>query len=688
MASLEGFSVEYRFENFLLDTERGLLLRDDEEVPLRRQSYEVLVHLVENSGRLVTREELLKTVWAGKVVTDASITQCLVDIRAALDDAEHEKIRTLTGRGYRFELPVEREKPSPGAMRDNLREPITAHERISGYRPKRRPAARLTIFLVVLVALAVGWVATDRVGTSGQIASGPEIRDSTSSETATPQAAATAGQRQEDFWQSLRADKSIIVLPFKDLSRDGDQAHLAHGIAEELLNLLAQIEQLRVISRTTSWTFMGRDVDVGDIHRMLDVSHILEGSVRKSGDRVRITVQLIDARTDSHIWSDTFDRTLGDVFAIQDEISASVADQLKLDLFSRPPTSDSIDPLAYELYLKGRHLTHTVRTQPAFEEAVMVLSKAVAMEPEYVPALWCLARALWNTRPHKSPSEREAVEARIHELVNTMAELEPESHNANAWLAFFAEFGGDFQAAALYYERAVAGRGDSDMVIHQAHAARFLGRLGRTDEALAFAHYVVNRDPACSWCVSNLFDLYLRAGRPREAAQELEKLLEWREPSTRILEQLSFAWLAAGEPAKALELVESSGLEVTPTGRVVMILTFHALGRQDEFEKAFENLSLRSDFPSKEIAIIAAQTGQNDLAFEALDRAIEINGTQLQPHISAIDDYLFSPIKPDPRWRLLLESHGIEDMDLSMVRFNPEFPPEVVTFLAMNEEGQ
>ena len=688
MASFQGFSVKYRFEDFVLDTERGLLLRGDEEVLLRRQSYEVLVHLVENSGRLVTREELLKSVWGEKVVTDASITQCLVDIRAALEDVKHEKIRTLTGRGYRFELQVECQKQSPGGITADPREPIEAHERISGDGRKRRPAARLTIALVVLAALAVGWVAIDRGDTVGQIGSGPEIRDPTGSDTAASQSAASARQQQDDFWQTRNADKSIIVLPFKDLSRDGDQAHLANGIAEELLNLLAQIEQLRVISRTTSWTFMGRDLDVGEIRRMLNVSHILEGSVRKAGDRVRITVQLIDARTDSHVWSNTFDRSLGDVFAIQDEISASVADQLKLDLFSRPPTSDSIDPLAYELYLKGRHLTHTVRTQPAFDEAVMVLSRAVAMEPEYVPALWCLARALWNTRLYKPTSERAAFEARIHDLVDTMAELEPESHNANAWLAFFAEFEGDFQAAALYYERAVAGRGDSDMVIHQAHAARFLGRLGRMDEALAFAHYVVDRDPACSWCVSNLFDLYLRAGKPREAAEALESLLEWREPSTRILEQLSVAWLAAEEPAKALGLVESTGLETTPMGSVVTILSFRALGRQDEFEKAIENLSLRSDFSPKEIAVIAAQTGQNDLAFEALEQAFEVEGPQLQPQIGAIDDYLFSPLKPDPRWRPLLHRHGIEDVDLSMVRFNPEFPPEVVTFLAMNEEGQ
>ena len=685
MTSFVASRVNYRFDDFLLDTERGVLLHNDEEAPLRRQSYEVLVYLVENSGRLVTREELLQAVWAGKVVTDASITQCLVDIRAALDDVDHKKICTLTGRGYRFELPVKCEKRSPGVMMGGLREPIRAHGQSADDRPKRRFAVLLSISMLVLAALAVGWVAIDRVETRGQFESGPENQHLTAAETAIRQGA-TAMQRQEDFWQSFHGDKSIIVLPFRDLSRDGDQAHLANGIAEEVLNLLAQIEQLRVISRTTSWTFMDREVEVGEIHRKLNVSHILEGSIRKSGDRVRITVQLIDARTDSHIWSNTFDRTLGDIFTIQDEISASVADQLKLDLFSRPPTSNSIDPLAYELYLKGRHLTHTVRTQPAFEEAVLLLSKAVAMEPEYVPALWCLARALWNTRPHKSPSERAAVEARIHELVDTMAELEPESHNANAWLAFFAEFAGDIQAAALYYERAVAGRGDSDMVIHQAHAARFLGRLGRTDEALAFAHYVVNRDPACSWCVSNLFDLYLRAGKPREAAEVLERLLEWREPSTRILEQLSFAWLAAGEPAKALELLEASGLEATPTGGVVMALAFHALGRHDEFEKAFESLSLGSDDPAKEIAIIAAQTGQNDLAFEALERAIEMDGPQLQPHISAVDDYLFSPIKPDPRWPLLLDRHGIEDMDLSMVRFNPEFPPEVVTFLAINEE--
>ena len=151
-------------------------------------------------------------------------------------------------------------------------------------------------------------------------------------------------------------DKSIAVLPFVDMSADKDQEYMSDGLAEELLNLLAQIPALHVTSRTSAFAFKGKSIAISDIARQLNVAHVLEGSVRKSGNRLRITAQLIDARTDTHLWSETYDRTLEDIFSVQDEIAATVVAHLKIKLLGAAPKARETDPKAYALYLQARQL--------------------------------------------------------------------------------------------------------------------------------------------------------------------------------------------------------------------------------------------------------------------------------------------------------------------------------------------
>jgi len=165
------------------------------------------------------------------------------------------------------------------------------------------------------------------------------------------------------------ASRSIAVLPFADMSPEGDQEYLSDGIAEELLNLLAQIPDLQVAARTSSFSFKGKDVKIADVASELHVAHVLEGSVRKAGNRVRITAQLIKANDGYHLWSETFDRTLDDVFAIQDEISAAVVAVLKVHLLGEAPKSVEVDPEAYALYLQGRYF-HERRSQTDWENSV------------------------------------------------------------------------------------------------------------------------------------------------------------------------------------------------------------------------------------------------------------------------------------------------------------------------------
>jgi TolB-like protein/Tfp pilus assembly protein PilF len=531
---------------------------------------------------------------------------------------------------------------------------------------------RLDRAIIVTLAIAVSYFAVDKFLFD-------PLRDQENIE------AATTAAVEEALASNLLgryADRSILVLPFLNLSADENQEYFADGIAEELLNLLAKIEELRVISRSTSWTFKGKDIDVAAIHDKLNVSHILEGSVRRAGNEIRVTAQLIDARTDQHLWSATYDRRLDDIFAIQDEISAKVVNELKLKLLAGPPSAEEIDPLAYDLYLKGKHLTHTVRTEEAFDEAIDVLSRSVELAPDYVPAIWELARAFGNAQYWDTPEEAAVKEARVRALVDRLVELAPDSSYANGWLSGFAMDAGDLQAAALYIERALAGARDSNLYIQQHMAVRFLAELGRLNEAAALARYVVDRDPACTPCVNSFSEVLRRAGKHREAAEELEKLRDWRDFSPYNYWNLGVAWLVAGEPAKALEYFEKAPTGNDELGR---ILALYSLGRIDEFQAKFSRLRADPDQHPEGLARIAAWSKQNDLAFEYLERAVDQEGPLFVQAIKRGAD-LYEPITPDPRWEAFLDRYDTaKEEDLSHIRFNPKLPAEVEQVLAADE---
>jgi TolB-like protein len=520
--------------------------------------------------------------------------------------------------------------------------------------------------IVITLVIAVGYFAVDKFVLD-------PVRDEEQIKAATTEAVedALAGRLLEKY-----ANRSVIVLPFLNISPDADQEYFADGISEELLNLLARIEELRVISRSTSWTFKGKDVDVDEVRDKLHVSHILEGSVRKAGNQVRITAQLIDARTDSHIWSETWDRTLDDIFAIQDEISAKVVDQLKLELLAGPPNAEEIDPVAYDLYLQGRHLTHTVRTQEALDEAVELLSRSVELAPDYVPAIWELARAIFSTARRNSSDDEAMKASRLRALVDRMVELAPSSSYANGWLSAFAEQEGDLQAAALYRERALAGAVDSNLYLQQGLAARFLAKLGRLDEAAAMARYVINRDPACTSCVNSLSIVLRQAGLHQEAAETLEELREWRELTPSMHWDLGIAWLVAGEPGKSLEYFERTWPHMREIGKVFAL---HDLGRIDEFEAEFSRLRDNPETGPEIIARIYAWTGQNDLAFEYIERIVDREGPGI---VQILNTDLYEPIKSDSRWQNLLKRYDVAEEDLARIRFNPKLPAEVEAALA------
>lgn len=300
----------------------------------------------------------------------------------------------------------------------------------------RRMAKRLDRAVMVILALALGYFAFDKFVLAPQ-------REAEVAEEAR-EAGRTAAM-VESF-----GDLSIAVLPFSDMSPEGDQRYFSDGITEELLNLLARVEELRVISRSSSFALRNEDLTTPEIAAKLNVGYVLEGSVRKADNTIRVTAQLIDGRSDTHVWSQTYDRKLDDVFAIQDQISAQVVDELKIELLEPTPTAAVTDPEAFEIFLKGRYAL-TWRELP---EAERFFEQAIAIDPDYAPAHAGLAKTLLLQVAYQV-ADLATTRARAEAAVNRALELDPRDSDALTAQGFLYQ-GSDPQASRDSYERAIA----------------------------------------------------------------------------------------------------------------------------------------------------------------------------------------------------------------------------------------
>ena len=286
------------------------------------------------------------------------------------------------------------------------------------------------------------------------------------------EAAQAEAARNEGRAESLvrsYGEKSIAVLPFADMSPAMDQAYFSDGIAEELSNLLAQVPQLRVASRRSAFTFKGQDIDITEIAKRLNVVHILEGSVRKSGSKVRVTAQLIDARSDTQLWSQTWDRNLDDIFVVQDEIAAAVVAQLKVKLLGEAPKAKAVNPQAFSLFLQARALSNQV-TKVGFQESEMLYQQTLDIEPNYAAA-WTGRSLNYFRMVNAGLLAAEKGDVLAREAVDRAIAIDPAYAPAfamSAWMAMFRS--NDLATAAGYLERALELEPTSSIVIGRAAA--------------------------------------------------------------------------------------------------------------------------------------------------------------------------------------------------------------------------
>jgi TolB-like protein/Tfp pilus assembly protein PilF len=463
------------------------------------------------------------------------------------------------------------------------------------------------------------------------------------------------------------AQASIAVLPFVNMSDEKSNEFFSDGISEELLNLLAKIPQLQVTARTSSFAFKGKETGIPEIARMLHVANVLEGSVRKSGNAVRITAQLIRAGTDTHLWSQTYDRKLDDIFAIQDEIAADVVKQLKVTLLGAAPKARTTDPEAYALYLQAVQLGRQV-TAEAYKQSDALYRKVLAIDPRYAPAWDGLASNFTNETTQGLLSNKEGY-AQSREAAMKALAIDPEYAPAHARLGWIAMYGdNDLAGAAEHFNRALA-LDPSDLDVLR-NSATLLSLLGRLDEALALEQAVVRRDPVNVAALFNLGLYQKYAGRLDAAIATYHTVLSLAPGRGNAHAQISNALLLKGDAPGALAEIEQETSEVTKM--IGLPMAYHALGRKADSDAALAALIAKWEKDwSYNIAYVYACRGEADKAFAWLDKAVEYN----DPGIGEIvTENLFDKIHADPRWLAFLRKVGKAPEQLAKIEFKVTLP--------------
>jgi transcriptional activator of cad operon len=451
---------------WLVDPTLDTISRAGQTLKLEPRMMRLLVCLAESAGAVVSQDRLLAEVWVGVVVGPASVYQAISQLRRVLGDTDPVPtyIATVPRKGYRLITPVVPvDPPAPAVAQSATRHPPPASsatpDAAEPPRSRRHRGRRLWAGIwggAALITLI--W----------------------------------AGRAPVQRWLApTETSASIVVLPFVDMSLDKSDQPFCDGLTEELSNWLAQIPTLRVVARTSAFSFRGLNEDVREIGKALNANHILEGSMRRSGDRMRVTVQLIDARNGYHMWSSEYDRPMEDAIRIQEDIARSVADNLEIrltqDTAQRFAERRSVSSEAYRLYLLARH-DQQDRTRDSNTRAIELYQQSLAADPQFALAYVGLAYATINQR-HLDGRSMPEVTATAEPLLAKALQLDPELSELYA------------VRAALREEQV------------------------RTDDALSDLNRAVQLNPNDSWAFAELGRLYTVQGQPRVALQNLMRAL-------------------------------------------------------------------------------------------------------------------------------------------------------------------
>ena len=510
---------------------------------------------------------------------------------------------------------------------------------------KKVVGRKLDFVIIGLLAVALGYFSFDKFVLDPQ-------RDAVLLESAGQQNAETTTELIQMDQPAESAQPSIAVLAFVNMSDDSGNEYFSEGLSEELLNLLVKIPELKVAARTSSFSYKDKDVSVAQIGAELNVTHILEGSVRKAGNRVRITAQLIKADDGFHLWSETFDRTLDDIFVIQDEIAKAVVGELKISLLGAMPEGRKTDPEVYSLYLQGNYFNN-LRGEENLEKAFAALEQALAIDPDYAPA-WVSINLTHAYQMVYEPRPKEESLALQFEAIQRALAID--ENLASAWAALAYQkrsYDWDWQGAKVAIDKALQLEPNNVHVI--GPAASIAGTFGRLSESIELFEKNVALDPLRLSSLRALGIRYLTAGRTDDAFNVFHRVQALNPDYPSIHGDLARTYLLNGDPKNALLEVEK-----TPDrffylyGKASILST---LGNEAEAQSIMNELLKTSAYESPgPMASVYAWRGENDSAFQWLELAYEKHDFRL---VFFLGNVWFRNLTTDPRYAIFVEKMGL-----------------------------
>jgi TolB-like protein/DNA-binding winged helix-turn-helix (wHTH) protein/Tfp pilus assembly protein PilF len=634
-----------RFGTYEVSLQSGEVRKAGLRIRVQQQPMKLLEILLEHPGEVVTREELRSRVWPTDSFGDfdQALNIAIGKLRSALgDSAESPRfIETLPKRGYRFIADV---SVADAEVRPRKPEPVAGDP--VALEPKTEPGHMIQAAGLAIVPKYGLW-ATRQVILALALVLGLTILSLWLFRSRVP---APTGVR------------SLAVLPLENLSGDVSQNYFADGMTDELITDLAQISALRVISRTSVMVYKGARKPLPQIARELNVDAVVEGTVLRSGDRVRITAQLIEASTDRHLWSQSYEGDLRDTLTLQKKVASAIADQIQINLTPREQaalkTVKVVNPEAYESYLKGRYFWNK-RTADGLKAALAYFKQAIEEDPKYAQAYSGLADTYallgdWQyavMTPKEAFPQAKAAAIKALELDSTLGE----AHNS---LAFVLDgFDWDFDSAGKEFRRAIE-LSPGYATAHHWYAWH-LSLLGRYDEAIAEMRKAENLDPLSLIINADLAELLVLAHSYDESIRQSRKTIEMDPNFALAHNQLAQAYLqkhmydeAVAELQKAVQLSGDS-----PTCIANLARAYVASGNRSEAVKLLDDLKKRSN-PGysnvSEIAMIYASLGNTDQAMNWLEKGYEERfnpGVLLRPG--------FDPLRADSRFQNLAHRIGL-----------------------------
>jgi len=451
------------------------------------------------------------------------------------------------------------------------------------------------------------------------------------------------------------SDRVIAVLPFVDLSEKQDQEYLGDGMAEEIINLLVKIREIQVIGRTSSFQFKAKADDLRKIGASLGAAYVVEGSIRRSGDHIRVTAQLIDARTGIHRWSETYDRNTSDALKVQDEIAASLVRGLQLEVtpsiayrLRATPTNFQ----AYDIYMRGLHAAAKFN-KDGFDEAIVDFRRVLELDPAFVPAAEALTENLLYLAGYGLVPEETGWQ-QVREAAESTLKLDPISAIAHAALANAYEYEWNWSGATREMKTALEQEPNSSVILSFAADERLIaGDWLSSDDFIAKARAV---DPFRPFVYEVMCWLYQPMGRLLEAENACRRALQISPTLVGGTHNLALVLLLEGKPEEALVEWQKDTDDATREGGLAM--AYHALHRNTESDAALARLTRQHQDSPLLIAEVYANLGQNDHAFKWLDIAFAAKDHDL---CYIRSDTPLRRLDRDPRYKIFLRRMNISD---------------------------